>query len=118
MPGFAYIWEYWVRTDKLDAFRHAYGSDGAWVALFSRANGYLRTELYRDADDPSRFVTIDHWTSRQARDDFRLRFASEFEAIDRRCEELTERERLIGDFEIADSGRVAPGGPGPSPDRS
>jgi quinol monooxygenase YgiN len=97
---FAYIWEYVVKDDQLDQFCSVYGPQGAWAQLFSRASGYLSTELHRDLDEPNHFLTIDYWASREARDHFRDQFAAEFEALDQACEAFTIEERFIGDFEL------------------
>jgi len=97
---FAYLWEYVVTDDQVDEFRLIYGPQGKWVELFSQSDGYVRTELHRDINDPSRFLTIDYWASKEARDWFREQFASEFTALDETCEALTVEERFVGDFEL------------------
>ncbi len=101
---FAYVWEYVVDTNHADAFISVYGSGGKWIELFARDDGYLRTELLRDASDPNRFMTIDYWVSRDARDRFRRTFASEFDALDEACEALTLQERFVGDFNLQPPG--------------
>ena len=63
-----------------------------------RADGYIRTELHRDVGDPTRYVTIDYWDSEELFNVFRETFATEFEAIDERCEALTVEETRIGSF--------------------
>jgi quinol monooxygenase YgiN len=98
--AFAYIWEYRVKDERIEEFRRIYGPHGDWVKLFSRSSGFVRTDLYRDINAPKRFVTTDFWISKEARDQFRREFASEFNALDRRCESLTTEERFLGDFEI------------------
>jgi hypothetical protein len=100
LPKFAYVWEYWVRGDKIDEFETMYGPRGDWAQLFSRSTDYFRTDLCRDVSNPRRFVTIDLWTSRAARDRFREKVTAEFEILDRKGEGLTETEHFIGDFEI------------------
>jgi heme-degrading monooxygenase HmoA len=97
-PGYTYIWEYDVRPDGIAAFLGHYAPGGTWARLFRRAEGYDGTELYRDAARPERFVTVDHWRSEAAFRAFRQEFAAEFEALDRRCGELTVREVLVGEF--------------------
>lgn len=94
-----YVWEYRVRPDKIEEFLAAYGPDGDWVRLFRKAGGYLSTELLSDSEDPLRFLTVDRWNSKEARDLFRDRFDSEFAGLDKRCEGFTETERFLGDFE-------------------
>lgn len=95
---FAYVWQYVVEKGQRVAFEQAYGPAGEWVQLFSRAVGFLETELLCDVEGGGTYFTIDYWRSKKDRDAFRLEFAAEFEALDRRCEELTHEERSLGDF--------------------
>ena len=95
---YAYVWEYRVSAEARQSFEAAYGPEGEWVRLFRRGDGYVRTDLWRDRDDSTRYVTIDHWKSFEAFASFRRRFSDEFEAFDARFEALTESERKIGDF--------------------
>ena len=85
---FAYIWQYVVEHHRRE-FLEAYGAGGEWVRLFSQDPEYIETVLLRDADDDRRYVTIDYWTSREARDAFRDRYNDEFRELDERCEEFT-----------------------------
>lgn len=97
-PEFVYVWEFLVREEQLQTFCRIYGPAGEWVELFRRAEGYRRTELYRDVDNPRRFVTSDFWASKTARDAFRETFRKDFVELDERCEGVTEKERFLGDF--------------------
>ena len=98
---FVYLWEYVVLPRHKADFERAYGAEGAWVELFSRAAGYVDTSLVRDRADPNRFVTIDRWESSEAHSAFLESFRAEFDELDARCEDLTESETLIGHFESA-----------------
>jgi len=60
----------------------------------------VRTLLLADHVDPTRFMTLDFWTTREAYMSFRERFASEFEALDQRFEQLTLQEVHAGDFDV------------------
>jgi hypothetical protein len=44
------------------------------------------------------FLTLDYWNNKEARDDFIKSHQSEYNEIDKRYEELTIDEYLIGDF--------------------
>src|SRR5437667_5310797 len=94
------VWEFWVAKDKRRAFEKAYGPNGHWAKLFRRGEGYIGTELIRDREVPHRYVTLDFWASRTAY----LKFKKEkenvaaYKALDKRCNALTQRERLIGEF--------------------
>jgi quinol monooxygenase YgiN len=98
-PGYVHIWEYRVRPECTAEFEALYGPDGAWVALFRRAGGHLRTELHRDLDDATRYVTIDHFESQQAWEAARAAVWAEYEALDARCGRLTLEEREVGRWE-------------------
>lgn len=102
MPSFAYIWEYVVRAEHRNAFLAAYGRDGVWARLFARDPAWLRTDLLRDDRDPARYVTVDYWTSREARNVFRAAHDEEFTAVDRHCDAFTEHEIFLGDFVVVD----------------
>jgi heme-degrading monooxygenase HmoA len=99
---YTYIWEYEVRPDADSRFREAYGSHGAWVALFRQAPGYVSTELYHDLNAPHFYVTVDTWASRVAHQAFRRQHASAFAELDAACEELTVREALLGEFDLVE----------------
>jgi heme-degrading monooxygenase HmoA len=109
MPADPYIaiWEFEVPDESVDAFVEAYGPAGAWARLFRQASGYRGTELYRDRDDPQRFVTLDFWLSAEDYHAFQARFKEEYAALDRACEPLARAERPLGRFALAD--RSSPG---------
>lgn len=93
------IWEYRVKAEQLAAFEKIYASDGAWAELFRTEAGYLGTELLRDSTNPHRYITIDRWTSFGAYESFRSQRKSEYTTLDMQCEDLTEREILVGKWE-------------------
>ena len=102
----SYIWAFKVHPASVDAFHERYRDGGAWTELFRRARGYIGTRLLRDATDPTRFVTIDTWSSADDYEAFRAAYASEYEALDRLCAGLTLEETLIGMFLSADDSRL------------
>ncbi|HCM76506.1 MAG TPA: hypothetical protein DIS90_08985 [Cytophagales bacterium] len=95
---FAYIWEYKVKTEHIDAFEHAYGPHGDWVQLFKNGDGYITSELHGDINNTNHFVTIDYWTSKEALDKFKKVYHSQFNELDKQFELYTESEKHIGDF--------------------
>ncbi len=92
------IWEFRARQGRETEFEEAYGPAGTWARFLERGEGYLGTELHRDLAGGRRYVTIDRWTSRDDFESFKRRFAEEYEAIDLRCEALTEHEATLGSF--------------------
>ena len=96
------VWEYQVKAEYLEDFEKNYGASGAWADLFQRENGYLGTELLYDPQNPQGYITIDRWVSSQAYDNFLVRCQEEYELLDEKCNELTERETLLGKWETID----------------
>ena len=90
------LWRFRVRNGAEAEFEVAYGPDGDWARLFARGEGYLGTELLRDATDPRRYLTIDRWTDAGAFARFREAFADEYAQLDARCDVLTEEEVPLG----------------------
>jgi hypothetical protein len=58
----------------------------------------MGTELNRDLKDSGRYLTFDFWTSESAYQSFREGHRAEYQALDDRCAELTERETALGAF--------------------
>ena len=96
---YTYVWEFAVRPELDDRFCDLYGPEGAWVALFRQARGYVSTQLYRDQRDRHRYLTVDTWASREAHAAFRREFATAFAELDARGGALTAREELVGEFD-------------------
>jgi heme-degrading monooxygenase HmoA len=101
--GFITIWEFCPWPGQEAVFIRAYGPDGIWVQLFQKEEGYIGTDLIQDLNNPRRFLTVDYWQSRAAYDRFRAHAVSDYEAIDRQCEGLNEKESALGAFARAAS---------------
>ena len=93
------VWEFVVRSEKVDAFVAAYKSDGAWAKLFAQADGYIGTELLSARDrDHMKYVTIDRWKTAEDFTRFQERFGAEYRRLDTQLEGLTISERKLGTF--------------------
>jgi len=106
LAQFVIIWEFHPRAGKRREFEKAYGPDGVWGRLFSRAEGYVGTELLR-VDKSLRYFTIDEWESRETYERFRKNYVVEYGEIDAQCELLTESETKVGEFDSLASARQA-----------
>ena len=89
------VWEFVARSGREADFERAYGPRGRWAELFRGAQGYLGTELWRGE---GRWVTVDRWNSEEDYLRFRAARRTDYEALDREMEELTERETNLGAF--------------------
>jgi heme-degrading monooxygenase HmoA len=92
------MWEFEVRPGCEAAFVEAYASDGSWARLFRKSPDFLGVELVRSVKHPSRFFTLDAWTSRMAFEHFRQDYPESYETLDVKLAGLTEWERRIGAF--------------------
>jgi heme-degrading monooxygenase HmoA len=93
------IWRFRPLTGREREFERAYGPSGEWTRLFQSGEGYLGTELLQSSDDPREYLALDRWASGAAYEVFRAWYGSEYRRLDRRLEELTEEETLLGAFE-------------------
>ena len=92
------IWDFTAKAGAQAEFESLYGPDGEWVQLFRRSKAFLRTEFFRDRKVENRYVTVDYFVSGTAFEDFLREFQQEYEALDRRCDQVCESEREIGTF--------------------
>jgi heme-degrading monooxygenase HmoA len=97
---FVVVWQFEIAEEKIAAFEAAYSSDGAWAQLFRKSPDYKGTELLRDAYDSGKYLTIDRWTSEEAFRAFRKQHDADYEALDRSCDALTNRETRIGAYTV------------------
>jgi heme-degrading monooxygenase HmoA len=93
------VWEFRVREGREQEFELLYNSEGLWAQLFRSSPGYHGTKLLRDTDGTRRYMTIDRWHTMLDFQQFKNMFQSEYKAIDEKCEEFTETERLVGIFD-------------------
>jgi heme-degrading monooxygenase HmoA len=93
---YSIIWEYQVKPDKGSEFEKIYSSGGTWAELFEKGTGYLRTELFHDEKHGQRYLTIDCWKSKAHYENFLTQWEKEYKSLDAQCEDLTERESLLG----------------------
>ncbi len=96
--NFQSIWEYEVKDEFRADFIEAYNSNGLWVNLFWECEGYIKTELRQDTDQPSRFITIDYWQSHSAFSAMKQMISDEYNKLDKQCEAYTLSENHIGFF--------------------
>ncbi|HEV3039295.1 MAG TPA: antibiotic biosynthesis monooxygenase [Candidatus Angelobacter sp.] len=74
-----------------------YGSIGVWARFFRSSEGYIRTELVKDAV-AQRFLTLDYWKSEEAFHDFHKQNQAEYQRLDKELEGLTQEETRLGAF--------------------
>ena len=96
------VWEFDAKPERVGDFEKVYSVDGRWSSFFRLSPDYLGTELYRNAANSLRFVTVDLWRSRAAYETFRKANAAEYSALDEWCRQLLAHERMLG---VTDDGK-------------
>jgi len=96
---FLVLWEYDVKPGFERRFERVYGPDGEWVQFFRGDPHYRETRLLLEPSRPSAYVTLDLWDSRETYENFRQQNREAYQALDRSCEPLTQRERHLGSFD-------------------
>jgi len=96
------VWEFDAKPERVTNFEQVYSTEGRWSSFFKLSPDYLGTELYKNASNPLRFVTVDQWRSRAAYEAFRKANAAEYAALDEWCRQLLSHERMLG---VTDDGK-------------
>jgi heme-degrading monooxygenase HmoA len=104
---FIVVWKFLVKPQHEIDFVRVYGESGDWVELFRKAPGYIRSELHCDVDTKHQYLTIDRWESEADYKKFRSVWASQYQAIDSKCEDWTQSETAIGEFRSSAQGGFA-----------
>ena len=92
------LWEYQVKADRAAEFEQIYSSDGKWAELFKKSEGFITTHLFKSPNIPNHFLTIDQWETMKDYKTFLSQWKEEYEALEKRCEDLTEYESCLGMF--------------------
>jgi heme-degrading monooxygenase HmoA len=93
--SYVIIWTYDVPPDAADNFIAAYGAHGDWAQLFTKGDGFIGVELYRDGHT---FVSIDRWLSEDAFNAFQAAFGDQYKALDAKLAHLSRSQTRIGAF--------------------
>ena len=94
------LWQFKVSPETEERFVAAYGSDGGWGRLFATAPGFIRTDLWREADGS--FVTADHWESAAAYERFQAESGDAYRQLDAELEDIAGIETFLGAFNLVD----------------
>jgi heme-degrading monooxygenase HmoA len=89
------VWQYDVAQESNAEFEREYGRHGSWVRLFARSDGFLGTELYRSADTPGRYITVDMFDTDADWEQFLADHGAAYRELDARLAGLTLRENEL-----------------------
>jgi heme-degrading monooxygenase HmoA len=94
------LWRFEVPPETEARFVAAYKSDGDWARLFATAPGFIRTDLWREADGT--YVTADHWESAAAYGRFQTESGDAYRQLDAELEGVAGIETFLGAFDLVD----------------
>ena len=94
------IWEFHAQVGSEEAFEEHYGPDGTWAKFFREDASYRGTRLLRDTAEPSRYLTLDYWESKESYERFRVSRRVQYEQIDRECQRLSRTEAYLGSLDV------------------
>ena len=94
------LWRFAVPAESEARFVAAYRSDGDWARLFATAPGFIRTELWREADGT--YLTTDHWESAAAFERFQADAGEAYRQLDDQLEDIAGIETFVGAFDLVD----------------
>src|SRR5262245_34145831 len=95
---FLTLWEFEVKSGCEELFERAYGPEGEWVRLFRRDARDRGTRLVRYVGRERVYLTMDMWEAREAYEEFREKYATEYAEIDGNCKGLTEAENHFAEM--------------------
>jgi hypothetical protein len=98
------IWQFDVDPAHVVEFERVYGPAGSWAAFFGRSPDSRGTRLLRDVAVPYRYLTFDHWTSKEAFQKFEREYAAEYQSLDAGAAPLNIREVRLGAFVSQEEG--------------
>ncbi|MBV9574258.1 MAG: antibiotic biosynthesis monooxygenase [Acidobacteriales bacterium] len=83
------LWVFEVRPGREAEFEQAYRSDGDWSQLFRKGEGYLGTTMLSDAENPSRWLIADRWSSLASFEAFQRAHREIYDELNRHCQDFT-----------------------------
>jgi len=98
--------EFRVREGREPEFERVFGPDGLWRKFLVGTEGYFRSEVRCEFAVERTYRVLDIWTSHVEFEQFRRRWAAEYERfrLSISADELIERELLLGMYYEAEEG--------------
>lgn len=87
---FRLIVEYKVKPKSREQFEQLFGPKGERVKLFSRAKGYLGSELLLDDESQLAYIAIDFWESEKAQAEFAKAQAAAMDKINQQISRMVK----------------------------
>jgi hypothetical protein len=91
---------FWVTDGRRADFEIAFGANGLWAGLLTRADGYLFTEVECETPEERRYRVRDFWNWHRDFEGFRARFQSEYERFESwlSSDKVIQKEQFLGAY--------------------
>ena len=97
---FFVVWEFHVKPEYVGEFERHYSGNGTWAQLFREDPAFKETILLRDPKTSGRYLTTDIWRDETSYQAFLDRSRERYRELDAAFAAFTEKEALIGRFEV------------------
>jgi len=94
------VWEYEVKSDRIEDFESFYRPDGPWTGLFRGSPAFLSTTLMRDLRKPGRYMVADRWMSESMYEEFKLEHQQAYDKLHERGHRFINIETEVGRFDF------------------
>ena len=95
-----------VKEEVQGQFELIFGPGGAWSKLFGMCPGFRGTTLFRDTENPRRYLTIDIWDTVIQREQALVEHRTEFSTLEAALIDLIESKTEVGIFRMLAEGTV------------
>lgn len=92
------VWKFRPQEGRRQDFVVAYGANGPWSKLFSKACGYRGTTLACPSEPGGWWMTIDRWDSRADYEAFQSDFGERYRSLDVALGTIAGEEEFVGEF--------------------
>lgn len=97
--AYARVWKFRPQESQRQEFVAAYGVNGPWSELFSKADGYRGTALLSPEEPGGWWMTIDRWDSRAHYEAFQGDFGECYRSLDAALGTIAGEEEFVGAFD-------------------
>jgi hypothetical protein len=89
-----------VANGRRADFEAAFGLGGSWPSLLTRADGYLKTEMWCESPNSVQYRVRDFWSWHPNFEIFRARFQAEIEGFENwlHSKKVVEKNQFLGAY--------------------
>ena len=94
----AIMWQFDVKSGRVDEFEQLYGADGEWTAMNRLSRSYLGSSFLRDQSRTSRYLVIEYWSEMLVYEQHRAFKSDAVTSFEERSRTLVDSVEPMGIF--------------------